>query len=138
MPKPPPARVSNSFAISARNCSGATGSDVSLAVVIVSAVIRRCAMFNRLRKTAPWRSERGTRCEHVADHIGMGVGVLSAISRSLDEGAIAGPADIFALLDHDLAARDDSLGVAFDLEALVSAVIDVHVMGVRIEGADRL
>src|SRR6516164_11561490 len=90
-------------------------------------------------RTAPaGRAETGARREHVLDHAGVGAGILAAIGAALDECAIAGAPYIIAAVDDDLAARQDSFRISLHLETFVGVVVDIHVMGLAVEDADRL
>src|SRR6202035_5231781 len=84
------------------------------------------------------RSESGARRQHVLHHIGVGVGIVAAVSVSLDESTVASAADIVAVLDDDLATGENGLRISLHFETFIGAVIDIHVMGLAVEGADRL
>src|ERR1041384_6940765 len=53
---------------------------------------------------------------------------------ALEEPAVTRRARILAVVDHDLATRQNSLRRTFNLHAFISAVVHIHMMSLRREG----
>src|SRR5579883_3607414 len=84
------------------------------------------------------RTQACSRRERIAHRMCMRVGVLTAIRAALHERAVPATADIVAVVNDHLAARQHGLCVTSHLEPFIGAVIDVHVMGAAVEGTDDL
>ena len=67
----------------------------------------------------------------------MSVRVLPAVCAPLDDDAVAAR-HTYSPFSITTLPRDSTVCITLDLEILVSAVIDIHVMRMRVESADRL